>query len=207
MPSNVSTKSDEDHAAKYEAEARQYKKVENALAPLEKPAQIAVKAGEAAQIGLIAIEVASSGGLAAAPGIAAKKAEKGAITKASEYVVGKVVQRGVAKEAEQLAKNEATKRQTSTEVVKSAAKFESHHLLPKEFKAQFEKAGLNIENYKIDLSKQNHRLKPDGLHASEENWNKDWRDFFRNNPSATRAQMLNQLHRMKNDPRYKDKLI
>ena len=74
---------------------------------------------------------------------------------------------------------------------------EQHHLLPQQFKKQFEKAGLDIEKYKIPLDKADHRLKPDGLHTGTNNWNKQWTDFFKQNPNVRQDQVLNQLDKMK----------
>ncbi|WP_340140014.1 DUF2380 domain-containing protein [Desulfofarcimen acetoxidans] len=73
---------------------------------------------------------------------------------------------------------------------------EQHHLLPQQFKKQFEKAGLDIEKYKIPLDKADHRLKPDGLHTGTNNWNKQWDDFFKQYPEARQDQILNQLDKM-----------
>lgn len=39
---------------------------------------------------------------------------------------------------------------------------EAHHLLPREFGEFFSRAGLNIENFKVNLSRAAHRLLPDG---------------------------------------------
>jgi len=73
---------------------------------------------------------------------------------------------------------------------------EEHHLLPRQFKRFFEEAGLDIEDYKILLDKADHRLKPSGLHTGENNWNKQWKDFFRQNLNATKEEILNQLDKM-----------
>jgi RHS repeat-associated protein len=84
-------------------------------------------------------------------------------------------------------------------LVKGAGKskiIEQHHLLPKQFKQQFKKAGLNIEDYKIPLDKADHTLKPDGLHTGTNNWNKQWSDFFEQNPNATKPEILDQLDKM-----------
>ena len=84
----------------------------------------------------------------------------------------------------------------TTEGAGKSGIIEQHHLLPQQFKKQFEKAGLDIEDYKIPLDKADHRLKPDGLHTGENNWNKQWSDFFRDNPDATKPEILNQLDKM-----------
>jgi hypothetical protein len=76
---------------------------------------------------------------------------------------------------------------------------ERHHLLPKEFKPFFERAGLDIEEYVIDLSRAQHRLKPGGLHTGKESWNKAWRQFFSDYPLAKREEILEQLNMMRKD--------
>jgi hypothetical protein len=73
---------------------------------------------------------------------------------------------------------------------------EQHHRLPQQFKKQFEKAGLDIEKYKMPLDKADHRLKPNGLHTGTNNWNKQWDDFFEQYPDAKQNQILNQLDKM-----------
>ena len=70
---------------------------------------------------------------------------------------------------------------------------EQHHQLPRQYEEQFKNAGLEIEDYVIQIDKADHRLKPDGLHTGQENWNKQWGDFFRANPNANQADILNQL--------------
>ena len=84
--------------------------------------------------------------------------------------------------------------------VKAArAATEMHHLLPRQFKAQFArpKVGLDIEKFKIPMSKAGHRLKPGGLHTGPDDWNKMWGDFFNTYKNPTRKQVLNQLEYMK----------
>ena len=68
--------------------------------------------------------------------------------------------------------------------------------MPRQFKDQFERAGLNIEDYKIPIDKAAHRLKPDGLHTGPNNWNNQWQDFFNANPNAGRNAILEQLLKM-----------
>jgi hypothetical protein len=76
-------------------------------------------------------------------------------------------------------------------------KIEKHHLLPKQFIDFFKRAGLNIEEYTMEISKQEHRQSPGGLHTGTENWNKIWADFFKETLAPTRDQILNQLGRIK----------
>jgi hypothetical protein len=72
---------------------------------------------------------------------------------------------------------------------------EKHHLLPKQFKLQFERAGLDIEQFKLDMPRSAHRQRPNGLHTGSglERWNENWRQFFLENPVATREQILTYL--------------
>ncbi len=79
---------------------------------------------------------------------------------------------------------------------------EAHHLLPQaqRFRKFFERAGLDIEDFKIPLDRAKHRLKPDGVHTnSGGNWNRVWDNFFEANPNATKGQILRQLDRMRKD--------
>lgn len=55
---------------------------------------------------------------------------------------------------------------------------------------------MNIEDYKIPLDKAKHRLKPEGLHTGQDNWNKQWADFFKENPNASKDEILDQLDKM-----------
>ncbi len=81
--------------------------------------------------------------------------------------------------------------------IDDVVKIEKHHLLPREFRAFFERAGLNIEEYIMELPIKQHRLKPGGLHTGTENWNKAWKEFFSRFPNATRYEILSELSRLK----------
>lgn len=88
--------------------------------------------------------------------------------------------------------------------VSRAAKtaIELHHLLPqaKRFRNYFERAGLNIEDFRIPVDVAKHRLKPGGVHTTTGgDWNRVWDKFFEANPNATREQILQQLSRMRKD--------
>ena len=43
--------------------------------------------------------------------------------------------------------------------------FEEHHMLPREFASQFEKAGLDVEEHTTPLSRAQHRLRSNGIHT------------------------------------------
>ena len=80
---------------------------------------------------------------------------------------------------------------------------DQHHLLPqsKDLKPFFERAGLDIEDYKIPLDRAAHRFLPDGIHTgpSEESWNGVWKQFFKDNPNASKGEILKQLAKMRKD--------
>jgi RHS repeat-associated protein len=80
----------------------------------------------------------------------------------------------------------------------SSSAAEGHHLLPQQFKPQFERAGLDIEKFKIPLDKAKHRLKPDGVHTKGGgNWNKRWEEFFDKYPNANKKQILEFLDKLR----------
>ena len=83
------------------------------------------------------------------------------------------------------------------EVKKEGAEevIEHHHLLPREFQKYFEAAGLDIDSpeFIIELPRDAHRLRPNGLHTGPENWNKLWKEFFQRNPTAEADEILQHL--------------
>ncbi|GIW98369.1 MAG: hypothetical protein KatS3mg111_1702 [Pirellulaceae bacterium] len=77
---------------------------------------------------------------------------------------------------------------------------EMHHLLPrsKKVRGYFERAGLDIEDFKIPLDQAKHRLKPNGIHTNGGgNWNRVWEEFFKKNPTASAEEILEQLAKMR----------
>jgi RHS repeat-associated protein len=81
----------------------------------------------------------------------------------------------------------------------AATRIERHHQLPRAFRQQFERAGLDIEKFTVDLPVDAHRLKPGGLHTGSDNWNKQWKGFFEQNDNPTQQQILDQLDRMRRE--------
>jgi RHS repeat-associated protein len=75
---------------------------------------------------------------------------------------------------------------------------EEHHLLPRQFKERFERAGLDIEEYKVKVPAEFHK----DIHGRgggdfwESSWNPTWEQFFEDNPTPTQDQILVQLHEM-----------
>jgi hypothetical protein len=79
---------------------------------------------------------------------------------------------------------------------------EQHHLLPTQFKDNFEAVGLDIEEFKMPLPRSQHRLNPDGIHTiAGGDWNGVWQNFFNEHPVGTYTadDVLNQLAKMMND--------
>jgi RHS repeat-associated protein len=74
---------------------------------------------------------------------------------------------------------------------------EKHHLLPRQFEPQFNRVGLDIEDYTVDLPRDQHRLLPDGIHTGPDNWNAQWARFFDANPNASQSEVLQQLIQMR----------
>jgi hypothetical protein len=77
-----------------------------------------------------------------------------------------------------------------------------HHLLPQggRFAKNFERAGLDIEKFKIPLDKATHRLNSGGIHTrAGGDCNGVWESFFKTNPNATRQEILDQPARMRSD--------
>jgi len=81
-----------------------------------------------------------------------------------------------------------------------AAPMEVHHLLPRQFKSVFAKAGLDIDKYTMELSRDAHRLNPGGLHTrAGGDWNGVWKKWIAENPNASKDAVLGQLETMKGD--------
>ncbi len=64
-----------------------------------------------------------------------------------------------------------------------------HHLFPQQFRAQFERAGVNIDEFTVTVDRTTHLR---GLHGNglpdlgmPGKWNQRWAEFFDANPSAT----------------------
>ena len=76
---------------------------------------------------------------------------------------------------------------------------EKHHLLPRQFKKDFQRAGLNIEDFVIRIPKGAHRVRPAGLHTGRDNWNAQWRGFFDGTPNPSPQDILGELKRMKRE--------
>jgi len=68
-----------------------------------------------------------------------------------------------------------------------------HHQLPRQFEALFKAAGLEIEDFTIDMEQGAHRLLPDGLHTGPMNWNWQWQQFFDAYPDAGPEEILDFL--------------
>jgi hypothetical protein len=77
---------------------------------------------------------------------------------------------------------------------------QAHHDLPQAFRDQFERAGLDIDNPAYGRWVEG---SPPGRH---QNWsyefNQEWRAFFRRKPNPSRQEILDQMNRLRADPRF-----
>jgi hypothetical protein len=80
----------------------------------------------------------------------------------------------------------------------SVAQLERHHNIPraKRFKAKFDAVGIDPEDYVLYMPKDEHRLKPNGLHANADHWNGQWDEFFAGNPNPSPEEVFGQLYKM-----------
>jgi hypothetical protein len=78
---------------------------------------------------------------------------------------------------------------------------DKHHLLPQQFKSEFERVGLNIEDYKVELPRDFHKdiHGRGGGEAWTNSWNQQWKRFFRGNPNPTATEILRRLETMKKE--------
>jgi len=74
---------------------------------------------------------------------------------------------------------------TSVSEIEYWLKTESHHLLPQAERFQKYFAKFDIEEYTVNIPRWLHRLRPNGVHTGEGNWNARWDDFFSENPRTT----------------------
>ena len=72
-----------------------------------------------------------------------------------------------------------------------------HHLLPQEFRAMFEKAGIDIEKYLVRLDPETHLKHVHGGAPEGGLWNQTWQGFFGKTPTPTKAQIEAQLTAMR----------
>jgi hypothetical protein len=76
---------------------------------------------------------------------------------------------------------------------------ELHHLLPQEFRSQFEKAGVDVDKYTLELSRDTHQK----IHKLK--WNEEWQKFFEKNPNPTKSEIEKQLNKMLQKYNFKGK--
>jgi Predicted lipoprotein of unknown function (DUF2380) len=73
---------------------------------------------------------------------------------------------------------------------------EVHHTLPRQFAPRFKRSGIDIEKYRSYLSRDQHRLLPKGVHTGTDNWNAQWKRFFKENPQLDPDDILRLLNEM-----------
>ena len=107
----------------------------------------------------------------------------------------------IGKTAGQVLRFAAKKRGGSLSSDRTKGSSERHHLLPRQFKKEFERAGLDIEDFVVPLPKEFHkRIHGKGGGAAWRNsWNMQWAQFFDKNPNPSKADILWQLERVKKE--------
>jgi hypothetical protein len=73
---------------------------------------------------------------------------------------------------------------------------EVHHTLPRQFAPQFKQSGIDIENYRSYLPRDQHRLLPKGVHTGTDNWNAQWKRVFEKLRRLDENQILKILSKM-----------
>jgi len=78
-----------------------------------------------------------------------------------------------------------------------SGKKEIHHAFPQQFRGYFDKAGLDIDKYGIELTREFHRGTK-SLHnsAGKEIWNKTWKEFFIKNSNPSKNKIMTKLEDM-----------
>ncbi len=76
------------------------------------------------------------------------------------------------------------------------SELEPHHNLPRQFHSNFNKAGIDVDDYIVYMQRSEHRLLPNGLHTGSNHWNAQWKRFFAENPNATPEQIFEHANNM-----------
>jgi hypothetical protein len=85
--------------------------------------------------------------------------------------------------------------------LKPGTTIEDHHNFPiqKQLESYFRRAGIDPENYKMFVEKDEHRLRPNGLHTLRHNWNARWLKYMKEHSDPKPKELLEQLSRMMKD--------
>ncbi|WP_424831376.1 RHS repeat-associated core domain-containing protein [Ruegeria sp.] len=76
-----------------------------------------------------------------------------------------------------------------------------HHLLPQQFRKQFARLGINIDDFTVALGRSTHLrgVHGKGLNGLPGKWNSRWADFFSKNPSPTKSQVLEHMNKLRRE--------
>jgi hypothetical protein len=123
----------------------------------------------------------------------------------AELTVGMKASRATIKLADNLMVEEGVNT-AGRQLVKEAVEYETHHLLPKEFREFFENVlKENIDKYTIKLEKGLHRLKKsNGIHTNlGGNWNRVWKEWIapykKSETYPSPEQVLEKLNNMRKE--------
>lgn len=73
---------------------------------------------------------------------------------------------------------------------------EYHHIFPKEFRNDFLKIGIDVDDFTTVLTKRDHRGIGKGLQYKPKNWNQTWKDFLNTNTGITQKKVERQAKEM-----------
>ncbi len=79
---------------------------------------------------------------------------------------------------------------------------EGHHTTPLRFARQFRACGIEPDDYMMYIPRDQHRLRPNGLHTREISWNAQWKRFFNENSSPTPEEVFRHLNEMIREQRW-----
>jgi RHS repeat-associated protein len=71
------------------------------------------------------------------------------------------------------------------------AGIENHHLFPQQFRDEFAKIGINIDDYIAPVAFEKHRGASTGIHPE---WNRRWKEYLKRNPD--KAEALRYMRRL-----------
>ncbi|WP_170151111.1 DUF2380 domain-containing protein [Caminibacter pacificus] len=71
---------------------------------------------------------------------------------------------------------------------------EYHHIFPQQFRNWFLQKGIDVDKYTIAITKKDHRTGNLALHKTQ--WNREWYEWIRQHPNATKSEILYQVEKM-----------
>lgn len=76
---------------------------------------------------------------------------------------------------------------------------EYHHIFPRQFREEFARQGINVDDFTIALTKKDHRGIGKGLQYVPTNWNDEWNQWLQTNPHFTQKDAAAKAKDMLNE--------